>query len=72
MGSDRSNGAAPRPVWVPVALPYEEARAALNACRATFMQLTAMGEAAQAPELARAMVKIAQACDKAYEEARDA
>lgn len=56
-------------VWVPIALPEDEARAAFNACRAVFAQLTALGEAAQAPELARAMYKIAQACDRAREEA---
>jgi hypothetical protein len=57
-----------KPLYVPIALPYDEARAALNACRATFMQLTAMGEAAKAPELARAMYAIAQACDKAWDD----
>jgi hypothetical protein len=59
----------PKPVFVPIALAEDEARAAFNACRATFAQLTAMGEAAALPELARAMYHIGAAIDKAREEA---
>jgi hypothetical protein len=52
-------------VYVPIALPLNEAQAAFNACRATFQQLTEMGIAADHPALARAMYKIAKAMDKA-------
>lgn len=59
-----------KPIWVPVALPLEEARATLGAVRYAFHQATTLGlpQDTQA-QLARAMMKIAEACDKACEEA---
>lgn len=54
------------PVFVPIALPEDEALAAFNACRAVFQQLTALGKAASdGAELARAMYKMGEALDKA-------
>jgi hypothetical protein len=64
-------GTKPR-VWVPIALPEDEARAAVNAMRTVFASLTALGKASEAPELARAMYATARALDRALEEAGDA
>lgn len=66
---DEGDPMSDKPVWVPIALPEDEARATLNALRAVFTQLTTLGKASEAPELARAMMRVAEACDKAREEA---
>lgn len=57
------------PLWVPIALPEDEARATFNALRAVFAQLTMAGKAAEAPEISRAMLKVGEALDRAREEA---
>jgi hypothetical protein len=50
---------------VPVALPLDEARALVNAARATFNSLVALGQAVEhGGELARGMVKLAEAIDE--------
>jgi hypothetical protein len=55
-------------LWVPIALPEDEAIAALNAMRSVFDCLTVLGRASEKPELARAMYATALAIDKAREE----
>jgi hypothetical protein len=54
----------PSPVFVPIALPLDEAMAAFNACRAVFAQLTVAGKAGEAPALARAMYGLGKAIDE--------
>lgn len=55
-----------KPIFVPIALKDDEARAVFNACRAVFAQLTEMRQAVtHGGELARAMVTIGAAIDKA-------
>jgi hypothetical protein len=59
-----------KPIFVPIALPLNEARATLGAVRYAFHQATTLGLPVEMRgELARAMVTIAHACDKACEEA---
>lgn len=59
-----------KPIYVPIALSAEEAHATLGAVRYTFHQAGAMGLSQdQHGQLARAMVTIAEACDKAHAEA---
>lgn len=61
---------AEKPVWVPIALPEDEAHATLGAVRYAFHQATTMGLPQETQgALARAMMKVAEACDKAREEA---
>lgn len=56
---------APVVVFVPVALPLDEARALFNAARATFQQLTVLGQAVEhGGELARGMMRLATAIDE--------
>lgn len=53
------------PVFVPVALPLDEARALFGAARSVFASLTALGEVAEhGGELARGMYRLAQAIDE--------
>jgi predicted metal-binding protein len=56
------------PLFVPVALRDDEAHALLNAARSIFQSLTALGLAAtDGGELARGMVTLAKAIEKAEE-----
>lgn len=53
------------PVFVPVALPLDEARALFNAAGSTFHALTQLGQAAEhGGELARGMLRLAEAIDE--------
>jgi hypothetical protein len=57
------------PVFVPVALPLDEARALFNAARATFATLTQLGQAGEhGGELARGMMRLATAIDEKLEQ----
>jgi hypothetical protein len=59
-----------KPIWVPIALPEDEAVATLGAVRYAFHQATTMGLPQETQgALARAMLKIAEACDEAREKA---
>lgn len=55
----------PTPIFVPVALPLDEAQALFNAARATFQALTQLGKAgSDGGELARGMMRLAEAIDE--------
>jgi hypothetical protein len=60
---------ADKPIWVPIALPEDEARATFNALRSIFASLTAMGEIEASAPVARAMYAVGKACDEAREKA---
>jgi len=55
----------PVPVFVPFALPLDEALAVLGAARTIFMSGAAAGDLAGVAPLARAMVTVARATDTA-------
>ncbi len=54
-----------KPIFVPVALPLDEAQALFNAARSVFASLTVLGQAAEhGGELARGMMRLATAIDE--------
>lgn len=55
---------SPTPIFVPVALPLDEAQALFNAARSVFGSLNILGKAGtDGGELARGMMRLAEAID---------